>query len=47
MKWGTYNEQAAERLNGLLAKVAGSKVLFVLMALASLILIVSASSKFD
>ena len=46
MKFGGYNEKAAERVNAFFAKLVGHRVLFVLLALASLVLAAGADHKF-
>jgi hypothetical protein len=47
LKWGTLEEsqQAAERLNGIMTKVMGSKTLYMLMVLAAFLLLSGASEK--
>jgi len=45
MKLGGYNNKGAERLNTMFNKLLNVKALFVLMALASLILTASAHFK--
>lgn len=47
LKWGTPAEsnQAAERLNGLVAQIVGSRALYVLIVLASFILLSGAAEK--
>ena len=46
MKFGGYNEKAAVRVNAFFGKLVGHRVLFVLLALASLVLAAAADSKF-
>ncbi len=48
LKWGTVAEsnQAAERMNGFLAKIVGSKALYLLVVLASFVLLSGAGDKF-
>ena len=46
MKFGGYNEKAAERVNQFVAKLVGYRSLFVLLALASLVLAAGADNKF-
>ncbi len=47
LKWGTPAEsnQAAERMNGIVSRVMGSKALYMLMALAAFVLLSGASEK--
>ncbi len=47
LKWGTLAEsnEAAERLNGLVTKIVGSKTLYVLLVLASFMLLSGAFEK--
>jgi len=46
MKFEGYNEQAAERVNKLMSKVITSRAFFLMLALASLILVAGANNKF-
>lgn len=47
LKWGTLEEsnQAAERLNGLVTRVMGSKTLYLLIVLAAFVLVSGALDK--
>jgi len=47
LKWGTVAEsnQAAERVNGFIARIAGSKTLYLLVVLASFVLLSGAGEK--
>jgi hypothetical protein len=47
LKWGTLEEsnRAAERLNGLVTQVMGSKTLYLLIVLAAFVLLTGAGSK--
>ncbi len=47
LKWGTPQEaqRAAERLNGIVAKVMGSKALYMLVVLAAFLLLSGANEK--
>jgi len=47
MKWGKHNVKAEQRVNTVFSKFVGSRVFFVLVALASLALISGANSKFS
>jgi len=47
LKWGTLEEsnRAAERLNKLVARVVGSKALYLLIVLAAFVLLTGAANK--
>ena len=45
MKWGEHNVKAEQRVNAVFSKFVGSRVFFMLVALASLVLISGAHSK--
>jgi len=47
MKWGKHNVEAEQRVSAVFSKFVGSRVFFVLVALASLVLISGANSKFS
>lgn len=46
-KWGTVEEskQAAERMNGFIARIAGNKALYLLAVLVSFVLLSGAGDK--
>ncbi len=45
MKWGEYNEAAAERVAGWLGKTVGVRVLYAIMILSAFVLMSGASDK--
>ena len=45
MKWGNYSEKATERVERFAARVFSTKGLYVLLALATFLLLSSASQK--
>ena len=47
LKWGTIAEsnQAAERMNGFLSRIVGGKALYLLVVLASFVLLSGAGDK--
>lgn len=46
MKFGGYNEKAAERVNRVFSKLITAKFFLMLLALASLVIATGADSKF-
>ena len=46
MKFGKHNVKAEQRLNAIVGKMLTSRVLFVLLALASMIVVAAADQKF-
>ena len=47
MKFGGHNKQAEQRVSNFFTKTLNVKALFVLVALASLILVAGANAKFN
>ena len=45
MKWGKHSDKAVERVERFVARVFGVKGLYILLALAALLLLSSASDK--
>lgn len=45
MKWQGYNNKAAEKVNGLVAKVVSNRTGYILVTLAALIVVAAASNK--